>query len=107
MSFKKAIASLIAIFAVSLTFGQNAELSSNSKFQYSEFGLNDYVIINVPSKTKEEIFSETINWIKETYKNPDVVLKMQIENEKVRIDAIAKDLLKVRNLASNLNYVVD
>jgi hypothetical protein len=107
MSFKKAIASLIAIFAVSLTFGQNAELSSNSKFQYSEFGLNDYVIINVPSKTKEEIFSETINWIKETYKNPDVVLKMQIENEKVRIDAIAKDLLKVRNLASNLNYVVE
>lgn len=32
---------------------------------------------------------------------------MQIENEKVRIDAIAKDLLKVRNLASNLNYVVE
>lgn len=39
--------------------------------------------------------------------NPDLVLTMKIENEKVRVDAIATGLLKTRGHASNLNYIIE
>ena len=53
------------------------------------------------------MYNKTLNWVKETYKNPDAVLKMKIENEKIRIDAIATGLLKIRGNSFNLSYVIE
>jgi hypothetical protein len=83
------------------------ELGTSTTFEYSDQGLNDFVVIRIDSVSKEQLYSKTLNWIKETYLNPDLVLKMKIENEKVRIGAVASGLLKVRSLTSDLNYVVD
>ncbi len=79
----------------SLGFGQEAQMEN--KFKFGETGINDYVVVNIENKKKEEIYLKSINWIKETYKSPDFILKMQIPNEKLRIDAVAKNLANVGN----------
>jgi len=89
-----------------IALGQKVEGFQTETFQYSEVGLNDYVVTNVDSTTKEELYSKTLNWIKETYENPDLVLKMKIENEKVKIVAVA-ELLKVKNSLMNLSYELE
>ncbi|WP_031445845.1 DUF4468 domain-containing protein [Arenibacter algicola] len=86
------------------TFGQT---EYPEKFEYSENGINDYIVTKVEGKTANEIYSKTINWIKETYKNPDKVLKMKIENEKVRINGISSDLLVVKKMNMPLDYVIE
>jgi hypothetical protein len=88
-------------------FGQTNEKVKSDKFEYTEVGLNDYVVTEIEGKTKNEIYSKALYWVKETYKNPDIVLKMQIENEKLRIDAVAIGLLKVKGFASNLSYIIE
>ena len=99
------LTSVMLIIASSVTslFAQNPNSPINRTFQYSELGLNGSVV----TYHKEELYNQTVSWIKETYKNPELVLTMKIENEKVRIDAIASGLLKVRGFASNLNYIVE
>ncbi len=95
------------ISAFTSVFAQNANSLVNRTFQYSELGLNDFVVTDIDSTKMEELYNKTVKWIKETYKNPDVVLTMKIENEKVRIDAIASGLLKVRGFASDMSYIVE
>ena len=78
-----------------------------SKFEYQEKGLNDYVVTNVEGKTVDEIYASTMNWIKETYKNPDEVLKSTIENQKVRINGIATNLLFVKKYTFPIEYSIE
>lgn len=104
----KTIAIPILIMLLSInTFSQVNSTANNEKFEYSENGLNDFIITPIKEKTKDYIYEKTINWIKETYKNPDVVIKMQIENEKVRINSIARDLVKVKGFSMDLDYVLE
>lgn len=93
---------LILLFSFQI-FGQEHP----EKFEYSENGINDYTVTKVDGKTTSDIYDKTINWIKETYKNPDKVLKMKIENEKIRINGIASDLLSVKNMNFPLDYVIE
>jgi hypothetical protein len=90
-----------------ICFGQTNDKSQREKFEYLEVGLCDFVVANVDGKAKEEIYNKTLNWIKETYKNPDIVLKMKIENEKLRIDGVANNLLKIDKSSFNLDYIIE
>jgi hypothetical protein len=102
---KKIITACTLFLSYSMfTFGQNEH---SEKFEYSESGINDYIVTKVENKTTNEIYGKTINWIKETYKNPDKVIKMEIENEKVRINGVASDLLFVKKMSFNLDYVIE
>jgi hypothetical protein len=94
---------LILVFSFQ-TFGQSEH---PEKFEYSANGINDYIVTNVEGKFANDIYDKTINWIKETYKNPDKVLAMKIENEKVRINGIASDLLSVKNMSFSLAYIIE
>lgn len=94
---------LILIFSFQI-FGQGEH---PEKFEYSENGINDFIVANVDGKSTNDIYNKTINWIKETYKNPDNVLKMKIENEQVRINGIASGLLSVKNMDFTLDYVIE
>lgn len=100
---------LVIIMFKTVVFGQNQEIRKTDKFEFNETGLNDFVVVGIENKTKEEIYSKTINWVKETYKNPDLVLKMQIPHEKLRIDAIASNLASVNNGKTifNLPYSIE
>jgi hypothetical protein len=94
---------LVLLFVNVICYSQ----TSIEKFEYTELGLNDYVVSEFNSVSKDEIYKKTINWVKETYKNPDEVLKMKIENEKIRINGIANKLLNVKGYTYNLEYVID
>ncbi|MEI6680523.1 MAG: hypothetical protein WCL21_18085 [Mariniphaga sp.] len=48
------------ILAISLIgFAQSGSFNT-SKFEYSENGLNNYVVVNIDAKSKVEIYSKTI-----------------------------------------------
>lgn len=97
---------LIILLSIN-TFSQVNSTTNTEKFEYSEIGLNDFIITPIKEKTIDFIYDKTINWIKETYKNPDIVIKMQIENEKVRINSIARNLVKVKGYSMDLDYVLE
>lgn len=96
----------LLLFCLSTSIVINAQLSLE-KFEYSETGINDYVITEIDLITQKELFSKTLNWVKETWKNPEEVLKMQIENEKLRIEGIAEKLVKVRDFGFNATYIIE
>ncbi len=47
------------------------------------------IVVEVDSLSASEIYNKAQNWVQETYKNPDKVLKANIANEKIRIDGFA------------------
>lgn len=95
------------VIFLTLTFNVLGQSEYPEKFEYSEKGINDFVVTKLEGKSIQDIYSKSINWIKETYKNPDKVLTMKIDNEKIRIDAIASGLLTVRNMNFNLDYIIE
>lgn len=96
-----------SVILLTLTFNVFGQSEYPEKFEYSENGINDFVVTQVEGKSIEDIYSKSVNWIKETYKNPDKVLTMQIENEKIRIDAIASDLLVVKSMGLESSFNMD
>lgn len=98
---------LIGSLSYGISPAQFPDPPSIQTFQYSQQGINDFVITKMDSVSKKELYTRTIRWIQETYRNPDEVMTMKIENEKVRIDAVAPQLLQVRGLAEDLNYIVE
>ena len=61
-------------------------ITSQEKFTYAEKGLTDFVVLKIDSLSQSELFNKTIDWIKDTYKNPDEVIKAKFENEKIRFN---------------------
>ncbi len=85
--------SLLLIIAINtFTFSQD-------KFIYDLNGLNPkFIVVEMDSLNKSELYKSTINWIKETYKNPDEVIKMTIENEKLRFEGFQDNLICVNSI---------
>ena len=56
------------------------------KFVYNQLGLTPYVVVEFDSIPREKLYKLIKNWIKETYKNPDKVIKAEIDHKKIRIE---------------------
>lgn len=65
------------------------------KFKYDQTGLTKFVVTDVENVDNKTIYKKTINWIKETYKNPDVVINAEIEDESVRFTGITSKKVEV------------
>ena len=63
-----------------------------NQFEFKDKLFTDFVVVKIDSLNKEKLFKRTLNWIKETYKNPNEVIKMTIENEKIRINGYKENL---------------
>ena len=86
----KLTALLIVIYT--FTYGQD-------KFVYDQRGLNPkYVVVEMDGLKQDELFKKTINWIKETYKNPDEVIKTTIDNKKVRFEGFKDNIICIKSL---------
>lgn len=96
---KKVLLSLLFLISI-LGFSQE------TKFTYKKEGLTDFVVTNVKG-TAPELYSKAINWIKETYKNPDEVIKMTIVNEKIRIEGFQKNLNCIGSVCADGIYVIE
>ncbi len=69
------------------------------------------IVVQVDSLTASEIYKKALNWVQETYKNPDKVLKANITDEKIRIDGFAKPAFLWKSLgfdqSMNMDYTVE
>ena len=63
------------------------------------------IIVNTDSLQATDLYKKALNWVQETYKNPEKVIKAKIENEKLRIDGYAENAwwFKVMGQKSYLN----
>lgn len=90
--------------SIEVTEGQNAQKGT---FVY----LEDVTVIEAPSKSQEELYNLSINWLNETYKNPDEVLKGKIEGEYIRWTGIAPSLvcenILLTPVCRNLRYTIE
>ncbi|MFD1604117.1 DUF4468 domain-containing protein [Flavobacterium artemisiae] len=83
----KQLVFLFFIIFVKFGFAQQTE------FRFSEEGLTDFLVVECENKTQSQLYKKTIDWIAVTYNTPMAVQKAQIENEYIRIEGSAKDLL--------------
>lgn len=78
---------------------------SQENFVYNQDGLNPkYLVGEMDGKLQSEIYSMALNWVKETFKNPDEVIKMTIENEKIRFEGVEIQLMCHSALGSTSCY---
>lgn len=63
------------------------------------------IVVEIDSLSASKIYNKAINWVQETYKNPDKVLKANIANEKIRIDGFANGAwwYKTLGITSNMD----
>jgi hypothetical protein len=83
---------LILTFTLLFTFSFFAQ---NSKFELSDDKPTfppQFVVIEKEGMSVEEGYQRVIEWISVTYKNPDEVIKSQIENKYIRIEGFSSGL---------------
>ncbi|UOB16585.1 DUF4468 domain-containing protein [Abyssalbus ytuae] len=74
------------------------------KIKYDLPSLTDYIVVEVDSLSQSELYIKTINWIKETYKNPDEVIKTTFENEKIRIEGYEEIIFSINSIGMIYNH---
>lgn len=67
--------------------------SQSKEFTFTNQGITDYLVIEVPGKTAAELYSQTINWINTYYKNPESVIRAKIENDYIRWIGTSSDFV--------------
>jgi hypothetical protein len=71
----------------------NIGFSQETEFKFSNSGITDFIIIEVPTKTAPELFKQTKDWINTYYNNPQKSIKACIENQYIRIEGFTRELL--------------
>ena len=99
---------ILFIFILSVHFS----MAQDDLYKFDINGLSpEYIVVEIDSMTQEQLFKKTINWIKETYKNPDEVIKTTIENDKVRFEGAKQNGLCIMALGmpncSNVRYQIE
>ena len=61
----------------------------NAQFVFAPEGLTDFVVTEVPGKTKAEMYKSTLDWIQVTFKKADAV-KAKTENETITFEGTGK-----------------
>ncbi len=64
------------------------------------------IIIELEGLSASDIYEKSLNWIQETYKNPDKVLKAKIENKKIRLEGYSSNALNFTKVVA-LNWGIE
>ncbi len=84
-----------------------------TKFEITKDGFTDFTVLNLEGKTKEEIYSKTLEWINKTYKNPKEVIKAEIKDDYVRFEGVKKnlfsflDVLMIAPTYNDVRYMIE
>lgn len=89
---KKAILLFAFVISSSLLFSQEI-----LKLKLTPEGV-DPVILTISGKSAAEIYKKSLEWVQETYEDPDDALKANIENKKIRINGFTLDALSFKNM---------
>jgi hypothetical protein len=96
---------VLLFFTIGGVFAQDSTIDKQEIFTYNAKGLiPKYVVTEIAEGKKEVLFKETINWIKNVYKNPDEVIKTTIDNGMVRFEGSQKDLICFTTLGTKNCY---
>lgn len=87
LTLKKAI--LICLLSTNI-------ISFGNGFTYSINGLNRFIILEFPEKSKHILYKKTINWSKEHFDGYDKTNCYEILNEKVRFQVFIRPKLKAK-----------
>lgn len=87
-----------------LFIGGSIITHSQDTFKLDKTGFTDFVVVNLDSLKKQELFDKTINWIKETYNTPDKVIKAKIDNDKIIFQGVQSPGIKSKVLFTTVFY---
>lgn len=87
----------ICLLSTSL-FGQ-----TNTLFDLTKDGVKP-VVVELDSMDVKVLYTKTLKWIQESYKNPSEVLKTNLVNEKVRIDGYKSNAWYYKSLGVRQEY---
>nr|WP_321451695.1 DUF4468 domain-containing protein [uncultured Carboxylicivirga sp.] len=76
------------------------------KLKISKTGVEP-IVVETGDLTANQMYEKALNWVKETYENPDKVLKAQIENKKIRVSAFAKYAWWYKAMGIKTTYNMD
>lgn len=101
----KKIILFFTFLTYSIGFGQDL-------FSYDLQGLKpNFIVKEVDEMSQADLFRRSLNWIKETYKNPDIVIKMTIDFEKIRFEGFQSNVVCMRGLGDlhcyNVIYTIE
>lgn len=87
---------LLLVFVCSVSFGQEVLILTQKGF--------DPVVVSINEMPASLIYSKTKEWIQTYYKNPNEVLKGDIENNMIRIEGFDVGGYKMKNLGMVFPY---
>ena len=91
---------LLSIAILFCTFSYSQDIP---KLKLTPNGVEPIIVITDSLKATD-LYKKSLNWVQETYKNPENVLKAKIENEKIRIDGFAKNAWWYKSLGMKQDY---
>jgi len=95
---------ILAVLAVSvLSFGQSYVVTPNGLRDSSDIE-KPYLVILCEGKTAKELFDNAIKYIQQTYKNPQEVIKGQIEAEYLSFDTYCSECISFKRGALNPKF---
>ena len=97
---KKNLMLLVAVVLYSTLFSQEIP-----KLKLTPTGVAPF-ILNLDNLSASEIYKKSLDWVQETYKNPNEVLKANIENKKIRIDGFSPHALTFRSMGVKITWGV-
>lgn len=77
--------------------------SQDSVFKVTNEAITDYIVTSCETKTQNEMYKKTIEWISLTFKNSKEVIQSQIENDMIRIEGFTESF----NGTSNATYLIE
>jgi len=69
------------------------EIPNWKYFHWGKDEFTDYVVVKIDSLSQKQLFDGTVRWIKETYKNPDEVIKARIDSSMIRIEGYKENVI--------------
>lgn len=90
---------LLSFNAISQTFVVTANgLMDNSNLE------NNYVVLDFENKTAKELYNSSLRYINLNYKNPNEVIKGNVENDFISFNTYVSDLPFIRSMGVNMEY---
>lgn len=83
----KKIIILFFLLLTKLAFSQEIE------FKLSKEGFTDFLVIDCKNMSQSELYKKTLDWINVTYNTPSEVIKGKIENDYIRIEGFANNVI--------------
>tara|TARA_B110000027_G_scaffold59248_1_gene63903 strand:+ start:131 stop:760 length:630 start_codon:yes stop_codon:yes gene_type:complete len=107
---KKLLFVITLLFSI-ISFGQSFEVleeqvDEGNKYLQGTFNIITPVMVMEVTDTPNELYNKTIDWVNETYKNPDKVIKGKVEGKYVRVSGSAGALSQSTAMGMTFYYDV-